>query len=59
MTEMDDPGRKRRKVSLACAPCRERKIRCSGEKPVCASCHRRSEECNYAVRLEAVPEMTG
>ncbi|KAN0112207.1 Fungal specific transcription factor domain containing protein [Hyaloscypha variabilis] len=58
MADMDGPVRKRRKVSLACATCRERKIRCSGEKPVCASCHRRSEECSYAVRLESIPDMT-
>ncbi|KAH8594525.1 fungal-specific transcription factor domain-containing protein [Bisporella sp. PMI_857] len=58
MSESEEPIRKRRKVSLACAPCRERKIRCSGEKPACDSCQRRSQECSYAVRLESIPGVT-
>lgn len=32
---------RRRKIPLACEPCRERKSRCDGEKPICAACARR------------------
>lgn len=41
---------KRRKISLACEPCRERKSRCDGVKPICSTCRRRSlglERCVY------------
>ncbi|KAH7129273.1 fungal-specific transcription factor domain-containing protein [Dactylonectria macrodidyma] len=41
---------KRRKIALACEPCRERKARCDGGKPVCSTCQRRSlglEQCIY------------
>ncbi|KAI0534430.1 fungal-specific transcription factor domain-containing protein [Xylaria digitata] len=43
---------RRRKIPLACEPCRERKIRCDGNKPVCAACHRRGfslEQCLYTI----------
>lgn len=50
--ERDMPNRKtrRRKIALACEPCRERKSRCDGNKPICASCTRRrlpSDRCIY------------
>ncbi|KAL1705324.1 hypothetical protein EV121DRAFT_290605 [Schizophyllum commune] len=35
----------------ACGPCRKRKVRCDGEKPVCGQCQRSSrsnDPCNYA-----------
>ncbi|KAK5998854.1 Asg1-like protein [Cladobotryum mycophilum] len=41
---------RRRKISLACEPCRERKSRCDGVKPICSTCQRRSlglERCVY------------
>ncbi|RHZ50185.1 hypothetical protein CDV55_102112 [Aspergillus turcosus] len=31
----------RRKIALACEPCRERKSRCDGQKPICGPCERR------------------
>ena len=31
----------RRKVALACERCREKKIRCDGQKPICGPCSRR------------------
>ncbi|KAI9729389.1 MAG: hypothetical protein M1834_006913 [Cirrosporium novae-zelandiae] len=40
----------RRKIALACDPCRERKSRCDGGKPICSSCQRRSfgiHQCVY------------
>ncbi|KAJ2902892.1 uncharacterized protein MKZ38_010703 [Zalerion maritima] len=43
---------RRRKISLACEPCRDRKTRCDGLKPICSSCERRSlglERCIYKV----------
>ncbi|KAK1639089.1 fungal-specific transcription factor domain-containing protein [Colletotrichum phormii] len=50
------PGRqerqRRRKITLACEPCRERKARCDGGKPICSTCQRRSlnlEHCVYTV----------
>lgn len=41
---------RRRKVTLACEPCRYRKSRCDGGKPICSTCQRRSlglEQCIY------------
>ncbi|KAK4166921.1 fungal-specific transcription factor domain-containing protein [Cladorrhinum sp. PSN259] len=43
---------RRRKISLACEPCRERKSRCDGAKPICSTCQRRSlplHQCIYTV----------
>ncbi|KAF5635755.1 transcription activator acu-15 [Fusarium sp. NRRL 52700] len=43
---------RRRKVTLACDPCRERKSRCDGIKPICSTCRRRAlgiEQCIYRV----------
>ncbi|EPE05020.1 fungal specific transcription factor [Ophiostoma piceae UAMH 11346] len=33
---------RRRKTTLACEPCRERKSRCDGRKPICSTCEHRS-----------------
>ncbi|EXK25527.1 hypothetical protein FOXG_11942 [Fusarium oxysporum f. sp. lycopersici 4287] len=46
------PRQRRRKVTLACEPCRERKARCDGVKPLCSTCRRRQlgiEQCIYQV----------
>ncbi|KAJ5555996.1 hypothetical protein N7513_003638 [Penicillium frequentans] len=43
---------RRRKIALACEPCRERKSRCDGHKPMCSSCVRRAlplSRCVYKV----------
>ncbi|GAA5892039.1 hypothetical protein JCM6882_005672 [Rhodosporidiobolus microsporus] len=38
----------RKRVNLACATCRRRKIRCDGLKPACTNCSRQGrDECNY------------
>ncbi|GAT25287.1 fungal specific transcription factor [Aspergillus luchuensis] len=48
-----DPKRRngaRRKVALACDSCREKKVRCDGNKPICGPCKRRSyriDQCLY------------
>ncbi|KAL3482010.1 fungal-specific transcription factor domain-containing protein [Aspergillus californicus] len=39
------PQTKRRRVNAACRTCRKRKIRCSGEQPVCKTCSDYSHEC--------------
>ncbi|KAI2981883.1 transcriptional regulator family: Fungal Specific TF [Aspergillus niger] len=42
----------RRKIALACDPCREKKIRCDGGKPICGSCDRKSwgiAQCSYSM----------
>ncbi|KAJ2213126.1 hypothetical protein EV179_004096 [Coemansia sp. RSA 487] len=36
------------KLLQSCDSCRRRKIRCSGEKPVCSSCMRYQEICHYS-----------
>lgn len=39
--------KKRRRVNLACVNCRDRKVKCDGNLPVCATCIRRKETCVY------------
>lgn len=41
--------RRRRKIPLACEPCRERKSRCDGAKPICSTCQRRSLPLHHCV----------
>jgi hypothetical protein len=41
---------RRRKIALACESCRDKKVRCDGEKPICGPCARRSytvQQCVY------------
>ncbi|KUL85531.1 hypothetical protein ZTR_08043 [Talaromyces verruculosus] len=39
------PQTKRRRVTAACRTCRKRKIRCSGEQPVCKTCSDCGHKC--------------
>ncbi|PWY90084.1 hypothetical protein BO70DRAFT_377274 [Aspergillus heteromorphus CBS 117.55] len=39
------PQTKRRRVNAACLTCRKRKIRCSGEQPVCKTCSDYNHAC--------------
>ncbi|EQL28981.1 hypothetical protein BDFG_08337 [Blastomyces dermatitidis ATCC 26199] len=39
------PQTKRRRVAAACKTCRKRKIRCSGERPVCKTCSDYGHNC--------------
>ncbi|KAL7421660.1 hypothetical protein Q5752_003429 [Cryptotrichosporon argae] len=32
---------------ISCTACRLRKVRCSGERPACAHCTKRGDECSY------------
>ncbi|KAH7010548.1 fungal-specific transcription factor domain-containing protein [Ilyonectria destructans] len=43
---------RKQKTSLACEPCRVRKSRCDGAKPICSSCQRRGlvlEQCVFSL----------
>ncbi|KAH6652269.1 hypothetical protein BKA67DRAFT_351709 [Truncatella angustata] len=48
------PADRRRRLAKACDPCRKRKLRCDGVRPVCTRCHHltarnaRSAPCHYA-----------
>ncbi|KAJ7658667.1 hypothetical protein DFH06DRAFT_1130956 [Mycena polygramma] len=51
-------GKVRTRVSVACLPCRSRKIRCDGSRPVCHNCDERasgSSQCSY----DALPKRRG
>ena len=41
--------RRRSKIPLACEPCRERKSRCDGAKPICSTCQRRSLPLHHCI----------
>jgi hypothetical protein len=43
--------RRRRKIPLACEPCRERKSRCDGAKPICSTCQRRALPLHHCVYI--------
>ncbi|PYH64995.1 uncharacterized protein BO88DRAFT_396114 [Aspergillus vadensis CBS 113365] len=43
---------KRQRVSIACVPCRKKKRRCDGKKPICQVCEREDRECGYTYHLE-------
>jgi hypothetical protein len=41
------PARKRKRTAHACEPCRQRKSRCDGSRPVCDLCVEQGVECYY------------
>ncbi|KAJ4985949.1 hypothetical protein SVAN01_08531 [Stagonosporopsis vannaccii] len=41
------PSSKRKRVSVACNECRQKRIGCDGNRPSCAACHRRDRHCVY------------
>lgn len=41
-------GDGKQRVSHACEPCRQRKTKCSGERPVCKHCEDFNITCGYA-----------
>src|ERR1044072_9170626 len=41
----EGPYAKRRRINSACLTCRRKKTRCSGERPVCATCVNNKHEC--------------
>lgn len=51
------PQRRRRKdarrYGFACANCKARKVKCSGEQPVCSACHRSGATCSWQMGSSA------
>ena len=45
ITNDGGPYAKRRRISSACATCRRRKTRCSGERPICGTCKEHGLQC--------------
>ncbi|KAI4831232.1 hypothetical protein E4T44_09619 [Aureobasidium sp. EXF-8845] len=50
---------KRRMIKAACQSCQKRKVKCSGERPMCMLCQQRGQQCVYdseagISRVEAV-----
>lgn len=40
-------GIKRKRTYRSCAPCRDSKVKCSGERPTCSRCQQRRTTCTY------------
>ncbi|KAI0036460.1 hypothetical protein K488DRAFT_82078 [Vararia minispora EC-137] len=38
----------KKKVEIACYFCRQRKLKCSGDRPTCKTCSRQKKRCEYA-----------
>ncbi|QKX53843.1 uncharacterized protein TRUGW13939_00923 [Talaromyces rugulosus] len=36
---------------VSCEPCRDKKVRCTGERPVCSRCKSKSRQCVYSAQL--------
>ena len=52
-------GKQRRRLPLACFACRQKKVRCSGEKPTCKHCLRWRISCVYKTKpRRAAPRKT-
>lgn len=45
--------KKPKRIRLACANCRNRKVKCDGQLPQCATCVRRTETCIYRKSYKA------
>lgn len=47
-------SRQRKRQLISCYPCRKRKIRCDGRRPVCEQCERRKivHQCGYAESIK-------
>ncbi|KAF5026003.1 hypothetical protein F66182_1905 [Fusarium sp. NRRL 66182] len=45
-------ARKRVPTSLACEPCRQRKIKCNGGRPTCTQCRAKRLDCVYRASVE-------
>ncbi|KAJ5089907.1 hypothetical protein N7532_008591 [Penicillium argentinense] len=50
-----EDGRPAKRARQACEPCRRKKTRCPGEKPICSFCERLGQKCVYT-GSEAVEE---
>lgn len=57
---MESPAAKvRKRIREACEPCRRKKGRCPGEKPVCSLCARLGQTCAYAGSTRAPALLDG
>ncbi|KAM0267534.1 hypothetical protein ACHAPA_005823 [Fusarium lateritium] len=45
--DSDGPESRRKRIRQACLNCRKKKVRCTGEKPVCSFCLRLKQDCEY------------
>ncbi|KAI2882760.1 transcriptional regulator family: Fungal Specific TF [Aspergillus niger] len=50
---MDRSSEPRERSRQACEPCRRRKTKCPGERPVCSTCQRLNHQCVYSLRDRA------
>ncbi|KAL7416092.1 fungal-specific transcription factor domain-containing protein [Mrakia frigida] len=41
-----------RPLTQSCSACRGRKIRCTGEKPLCENCSKNGRECEYRTKMK-------
>ncbi|CEF87922.1 hypothetical protein FGSG_12584 [Fusarium graminearum PH-1] len=42
-----------KKSRMGCQTCKQRRIKCGEERPICAHCMRRGEECHYILPIHA------
>lgn len=47
------PGGAGRRSRRACEPCRRKKIKCAGERPICSFCRRLNQACHYGGREDS------
>ncbi|KAJ5654499.1 hypothetical protein N7490_001502 [Penicillium lividum] len=52
---MSDPRKRPSRATTACAACRSRKQKCSGEKPVCGQCLEYNRPCKWPEHLKRGP----
>lgn len=52
-------GKPRLRVHVACVPCRKRKVRCDGAKPVCLNCSSRKNVYARPCTYDPVPKRRG
>ncbi|KAL3459429.1 hypothetical protein BJX64DRAFT_301280 [Aspergillus heterothallicus] len=52
---MTEDERPMKRVRQACEPCRRKKSRCPGEKPVCSFCQRLGQQCAYTQGETEIP----
>ncbi|CUM62469.1 uncharacterized protein PRCAT00000019001 [Priceomyces carsonii] len=49
MLDEMEPESKRRRVRQACNPCRNKRAKCDGVKPVCSTCRETGSTCTYSI----------
>ncbi|KAI8943402.1 hypothetical protein NX059_001414 [Plenodomus lindquistii] len=55
----EEREREHKRVRQACANCRRKKTRCSGERPICAFCARLGQPCHYTDDFYPDPAASG